>query len=253
MDLKVRTPEGVEFAYVLAGPISRFLAWFIDVLLIAAIGQTIGMALAWLGYLDPAIAQAVIAFTYFVVSFGYSIALEWLWRGQTLGKRLLRLRVIDEQGLRLQFSQVLVRNLLRAVDALPLLYVVGGTAMFLSRRAQRLGDLAASTIVIKNPRLTEPSLAQLGVGKFNSLRDYPHLEARLRHRVSPAEAAIALQSIVRREQFEPAARVAFFEEMAEHFKSIVAFPPEAVEPLTGEQYIRNVVDILFRRATDPTN
>ena len=78
---------------------------------------------------------------------------EWYWRGQTVGKRVLKLRVMDEQALRLEFSQIVVRNLLRFVDFLPGLYLVGGTACVLSRRFQRLGDLAANTIVVRNPEV----------------------------------------------------------------------------------------------------
>jgi hypothetical protein len=92
----------------------------------------------------------------------------------------------------------------------------------------------------------EPDLDQLLAGKFNSLRQHPHLEARLRQQVTPEEARLVLQALVRRDRFEPAARVALFADLAEHFKSIVAFPPEVVEALPDEQYIRNVVDILFR-------
>ena len=177
------------------------------------------------------------------------MATEWAWRGQTIGKRLLRLRVMDAQGLRLQFHQVLLRNLLRFVDMLPALYLVGGLACLFSRRAQRLGDLAANTVVVHSAKYTEPDLDQLLAGKFNSLRQYPHLEARLRQRVSPAEARLALQALVRRDELDPAARVELFAELAEHFKSIVTFPPEAVEAMPDEQYIRNVVDILFRTRT----
>ncbi|MCX7823963.1 MAG: RDD family protein, partial [Verrucomicrobiae bacterium] len=77
----------------------------------------------------------------------------------------------------------------------------------LSPRAQRLGDLAANTIVTRHPALAEPDVDQLMAGKFNSFRDHPHLAARLRQRVSPGEAAIALQALLRRDEFEPAARV----------------------------------------------
>ncbi len=253
MNLTVRTPEGVEFSFLLAGPVTRFLAWLVDIACIIAAGQVIATGLRLLEHVGPSASRSLGVIVSFLLMFAYYIACEWLWRGQTIGKRLLRLRVVDEQGLRLHFMQVVLRNLLRPVDMIPVFFVVGGLACWLSPRRQRLGDLAANTIVIRNPRLTEPDLDQLALGKFNSLRHYPHLEARLRQRVSPEEARLALQAIVRREEFQPAARVAFFEEMAEHFKSIVAFPPEAVEPLTGEQYIRNVVDILFRRTGEPTN
>ncbi|HEX8295044.1 MAG TPA: RDD family protein, partial [Chthoniobacteraceae bacterium] len=194
--------------------------------------------------LDLALGLAVLC--YFVTSIGYGVMTEWFWRGQTLGKRLLRLRVMDMNGLRLEFHQVLMRNLLRFVDLLPWLYAVGGAACLFSRRAQRLGDLAADTVVVHLPRHAEPNVEQLLSGKFNSLRQYPHLEARLRQRVSPAEARLALQAIARRDQLDPAARVQLFRELAEHFREVVVFPPEAVELLPDEQYLRNVVDILFR-------
>ena len=135
---------------------------------------------------------------------------------------------------------------------LPGLYLVGGIACLLSRRAQRLGDLAASTVVVYNLKPAEPDLDQLLAGKFNSLRQHPHLEARLRQRVSPDEARLALQALVRRDELDPAARVTLFSELAEHFKSLVAFPPETIEAMPDEQYIRNVVDILFRsRGAEP--
>ncbi len=123
---------------------------------------------------------------------------------------------------------------------------MGGLACGFSRRAQRLGVIAASTVVVYNPKPAEPDLDQLLAGKFNSLRQHPHLEARLRQRVSPAEARLSLHALVRRDELEPAARVALFSELAEHYKSIVAFPPESVEAMPDEQYVRNVVDILFR-------
>src|SRR5262249_10287845 len=166
------------------------------------------------------IAKAVTLLCYFVLSVGYGMILEWHWRGQTLGKRLLRLRVVDAQGLRLQFSQVAIRNLLRFVDSLPFFYLLGGMACLFSRRAQRLGDFAANTIVVRTPQVAEPDLDQLLAGKYNSLRDYPHLEARLRQRVSPADAGIALQALLRRELLEPAARVELFSEIAQHFKAL---------------------------------
>jgi hypothetical protein len=123
---------------------------------------------------------------------------------------------------------------------------VGGLASFFSRRAQRLGDLAANTVVVYNPKPAEPDLDQLLAGKFNSLRQHPHLEARLRQRVSPDEARLALQALIRRDELDPEPRVALFSELAEHFKSIVHFPPEAIDAMPDEQYVRNVVDILFR-------
>jgi uncharacterized RDD family membrane protein YckC len=245
-ELKIQTPEGITFSFELAGPVLRCLAWIVDLLVIVVISQGLGTLGQIAGVISPDLAMAVSTIGYFVVSIGYGVATEWAWRGQTVGKRLLRLRVMDAQGLRLQFHQVLLRNLLRFVDMLPGLYLVGGLACLVSRRSQRLGDLAANTVVVHSAKYTEPDLDQLLAGKFNSLRQHPHLEARLRQRISPGEARLALQALVRRDELDPAARVELFAELAEHFKSVVTFPPEAVEAMPDEQYIRNVVDILFR-------
>jgi hypothetical protein len=83
-------------------------------------------------------------------------------------------------------------------------------------------------------------------GKYNTLREYPFLGARLRQRVTPREAGIVLQALLRRDILEPQARVSLFEEIAAHFQSMVKFPEEALHGLTDEQYLRNIVDIIYR-------
>src|SRR5438552_15566616 len=244
--LLVHTPEGIVFSLTLAGPVTRFLAWGVDMACIGALSSALGTLLGFLGLLSPDLARGMAVLAGFVIQIGYGIVLEWFWRGQTLGKRLLRLRVMDAQGLRLQFSQIVIRNLLRFIDMLPAFYLVGGIACLLSRRAQRLGDFAANTIVVRDPKIKEPDLDQLLEGKYNSLRDYPHLAARLHQRVSPAEARVALQALLRRDELDAQARVELFADIAAHLRLLVGFPPEAAEGITDEQYVRNVVDILFR-------
>lgn len=249
--LLIRTPEGIVFSQLLAGPMARFAAWGIDLACIVAATMLLNTLIGFLGLVSVDLARAIATLVYFLVSIGYGMATEWYWRGQTVGKRLLRLRVMDAQGLRLQFSQIVIRNLLRFVDMLPAFYLVGGIACLVSRRAQRLGDLAANTIVVRNPRITEPDLDQLLAGKYNSLRDYPHLEARLRQGISPAEASIGMQAVLRRDRLEPQARVELFQEIAAHFRSKVEFPPEATDGITDEQYVRNVLDVLYRTRSSP--
>ena len=247
--LEVRTPEGVVFAQLLAGPITRFLAWLLDLACIGAVVTALGFVLMPLQILSPNLATALGTLAYFIISIGYGVACEWAWRGQTIGKRVFRLRVVDAEALRLHFSQIVIRNLLRFVDSLPFFYFVGGLVCWFNSRCQRLGDLAANTIVIRIPRIAEPDLDQLLAGKFNSLRQFPHLAARLRQEVSPAEAALALQALLRRESIQPVARVELFAEVAAHFRTKVDFPPEATDGVTDEQYLRNVVDVLYRPAT----
>lgn len=248
--LQIRTVEGVVFAQQLAGPVARFLAWFVDACCIAVLMIVVSWASVLLGFLSWNIASAFNAIAYFAISIGYGIVCEWNWRGQTVGKRLFRLRVVDLEGMRLQFNQIVTRNLLRFVDSLPVFYFIGGIVCWFSPKCQRLGDLAANTVVLRNPRVTEPDIDQLLTGKFNSLRQYAHLAARLRQNISPGEAAVAVQALVRRDQFELADRVELFAELAAHFRSKVGFPAEALDGIADEQYIRNVVDVIYRTRTD---
>ena len=90
----------------------------------------------------------------------------------------------------------------------------------------------------------------LAAGKYNSLRSHPHLVARLRQSATPTEAAVALQALLRRDEFEPVARVELFGELAAHFRAKVEFPPEATDGVGDEQYLRNVVDMLYRTRAD---
>jgi uncharacterized RDD family membrane protein YckC len=248
--LRLRTPEGITFALPLAGPVTRLLASLVDFVLVLVVTSLLSIAVAALGWLAPDLARALATVSFFALQLGYPMATEWLWRGQTIGKRLLHLRVVDVQGLKLHFNQIAIRNLLRAVDILPGLYLVGGLAVLLSRRAQRLGDFAANTVVIRIPRLTQPDLEQLLAGKFNSLRTHPHLCARLRQQVSPDEAALALSALLRRDELDPVARVELFRELVGQLRARVEFPPEDIESLADEQYLRNVVDVLYRPKAD---
>jgi uncharacterized RDD family membrane protein YckC len=249
--IEIETPEGVRFSLLLAGPLVRFMAWAIDGCAILGISQTVGRLLPLAGIISADLAQAAYVVLYFAVSIGYGMILEWRWRGQTIGKRLLRLRVMDDQGLHLRFSQVAIRNLMRAVDAAPALYMAGGLACLLSDHARRLGDVAAGTIVVRHPKLPHPDLAQLLEGKFNSMLAYDHLVRRLRQRASPEAAGIAIQALVRRDRLEPEARVEVFRQIASYFRSLAEFPEEAVAQMTDEQYVRDVVEVLSGRMRRP--
>jgi hypothetical protein len=139
-----------------------------------------------------------------VFSIGYAITLEWLWRGQTLGKRLFGLRVVDAHGMRLTFSQVVLWNLLRVFDILPIAYLVGGVAALVSAKGQRLGDLVANPIVIRKTKPAQPDLEQIAPARYNSLASYPHPAARLRSRVKAEAPAIAIRALLQRDTYDPA-------------------------------------------------
>ena len=244
--LIIQTPEGIFFPLRLASPVTRLLAWIIDFLCMAGICMAIGGLLTPFVTISGDVIFGLVTICFFAVQIGYGMATEWFWRGQTLGKRVFKLRVVDDQGLRLRPTQIIIRNLLRSVDSLPVFYLVGGLACLISRRGQRLGDFAANTVVIQIARIEEPDLDQVLPDKYNSFRDHPHLVARLRQHVSPQEATVALQALLRRNELDAQARLDLFHDLAEHFRSISSFPQEATDGLSDEKYVRNTVDILFR-------
>lgn len=245
--LTIRTPEGVAFSMTLASLVSRTLAWSIDAVIIAACVLVIGKISTAIGALSPDSAGAFQMIGGFVVAFGYGILLEWKWRGQTLGKRLFKITVVDARGLPLTFSQVAIRNLLRWVDKLLVLYLVGGVVAILSRRNQRLGDLAAGTVVIRQLETSEPAMDAITSGKYNSFRQYPQLENRLRHALSPDELSICVQALLRRQQLESPSRIGLFDTLATALAERVTFPEEATARLSSEQYVRNAVDSIYRQ------
>ncbi|MEX2578584.1 MAG: RDD family protein [Verrucomicrobiales bacterium] len=257
--LEVRTPEGVSFQIPIASPFSRCLALAIDLAVVVALTilsfQLIGLVqlsvsgIPVLGRLLGDFGNGLMIFLQFSIAVLYGIVAEWLMSGQTVGKRVFKLRVIDERGLSLGFKQIVIRNLFRLLDILPsTFYLLGGFSCLVTKRCQRLGDIAAGTLVIREAALAPPALDQVSVEDENSFAALPHIEARLRQRTTPEEARIALDAVVRRDELEPGPRLAVFAELADHFREIAEFPEEITVGLSDEQYVRNVVGSLFRRA-----
>jgi uncharacterized RDD family membrane protein YckC len=155
----LETPENIEVRFDIAGLGTRFCAIVIDyvpivVLAIALTCLAYFLFSAWLqgptGVLRLIMLFATALFT---VMFAYFLILEWLMRGQTVGKRIIKIRVIRDDGTPVTIHEVFVRNLVRLVDFLPGFYAVGVIFMFPSRLSKRLGDIAAGTIVIKEEQL----------------------------------------------------------------------------------------------------
>ncbi len=257
--LTVRTPEGVTFEIPLASPFSRCLALAIDVAIVLALTILFSQVISFLSMAASGIpvigsvlqdfgAGATI-FLQFLVATCYGMTTEWLWSGRTVGKRLLKLRAIDERGLSLGLKQVIIRNLFRLLDMLPTFYLFGGISCLVTKRCQRLGDIAAGTLVIRETQVSTPALGELLSKDMNSFATLPHLEARLRQRTTPEEARIALDAVTRRNELDPEARLELFSQLAEYFRETAEFPEEITIGLSDEQYVRNVVETLFRRAS----
>ena len=141
---RVATPEGIELTLRLAGPVPRALAWAVDCLLRIAVVFIVMMAVGPLGKAGT----GVTLITAFFVEWLLPAWFETRWNGQTPGKRAFGIAVLNDDGTPVRWPGALTRNLLRAVDFLPLLYGIGLVAMLLNRDFKRLGDLAAGTVVV---------------------------------------------------------------------------------------------------------
>ena len=177
--LIIETPERVPLEFALASIGNRFLAVAIDHFI-----QYVAIILVVLGFLsimgigffedDSSVAGvlqemskwtiAILIIIIFLLFTGYFIFFEWLWNGQTPGKKLLKLRVIREDGRPITLWEAMARNLLRIFDAVPgfvlPVYSIGLIMIFLSSRDQRIGDIFAGTVVIRERTAEAPTFAE---------------------------------------------------------------------------------------------
>jgi uncharacterized RDD family membrane protein YckC len=151
-DLVISTPERVAFQYEIAGIGSRFLAQIIDSLIITVVLIAITILAGALGgiFNSGELALLVEVVLGFILLAGYFLISEAVSNGQTLGKRSQRLRVVGDHGEPLTLGQATIRNLVRIVDFLPLLYGIGMLTLFINGRGKRLGDFAAGTLVVRD-------------------------------------------------------------------------------------------------------
>ena len=175
--LEIETPERVRIRYELAGIGSRFAAGTIDVLLLGFLWVVLGLVLVF----AAGVTQRQIEEEWRVIAlaaWGVALAITWsfylgfelLWDGQTPGKRVMRLRVVSDEGGPAPASAIVVRNVLRVADMLPAVFVhtLGGIVMFVNGRSKRIGDLAAGTVVVQE-REVVLSLDRLPRGVMDEL------------------------------------------------------------------------------------
>ncbi len=154
----VNTPEGISLRLSPAGPVSRMLAWSIDVLIRMAINTVIFTTLAFMG--KTGIGLALILS--FLLEWFYPVYFELYKKGQTPGKKSFNLYVCMENASPITPAASIIRNLLRFVDFLPFFYGFGLISMMLNKRFQRLGDLVASTVVL-HKALEYPAIEEINI------------------------------------------------------------------------------------------
>ncbi|MGH9599471.1 MAG: RDD family protein [Terracidiphilus sp.] len=155
--LNIDTPELVSIEMPLAGIGSRFIALLVDYLIWCAGAFVLGLLfvaiVGSIGAFSRISAQWVVAIAImlvFLVNWGYFTLFEAFWNGRTPGKRVARIRVIQRSGRAIGIFESMARNLVRFVDQFPGFYAVGVIAMFVTKQHQRLGDLAAGTLVVRD-------------------------------------------------------------------------------------------------------
>lgn len=151
-DLAILSPEKTVITYRVAGLGARVLAHFLDLIILVcgltALSALIGMISAFTVNIEW-----VLPMLFTLGPFLYFILLEGLWNGQTVGKKAAGIKVRLADGTPVTFGAALARNLLRPADLLPGTYLVGTIAMFTNPKSQRLGDMAANTIVVYDKRI----------------------------------------------------------------------------------------------------
>jgi uncharacterized RDD family membrane protein YckC len=167
--LNIDTPEQVELEFAVAGIGSRFVAVLLDHLIQAGFYF---VTLFFAAILFGAVANrinllgkwfiAIFIAVNFLLIWGYYTLFEAFWRGQTPGKHVMKLRVIKDSGRQITLFESMSRNLMRIIDYLPAFYLAGVITMLCTKRHQRLGDLAAGTIVVHERSDEQPLLIERG-------------------------------------------------------------------------------------------
>lgn len=177
--LIIETPERVPLHFALASIGNRFLACALDhtIQIVSIIGMIIAFAMITdLSQVGAGVSsasgwvQALLIIVFFLILTGYFAFFEWLWNGQTPGKRLLKLRVIREDGRPIGFWEASVRNLIRSFDMMPApFYSIGLISVFVATRDQRIGDMVAGTVVVREREAEAPAFAKLFAAPVSDL------------------------------------------------------------------------------------
>jgi uncharacterized RDD family membrane protein YckC len=199
--LIIETPERVPLHFALASIGNRFLACAVDhaiqgcAIAIIAIAALIlaNFSAVWDFFTSaPKWIYAVMVILLFLTFSGYFAFFEWIWSGQTPGKRWLKLRVLREDGRPITFWEASVRNLLRSLDMMPApFYSIGLISVFANSRDQRVGDMVAGTVVVREREAEAPEFAQV----FAS----PVSDPALRRSFKPVDFVASLNSLTESE------------------------------------------------------
>jgi uncharacterized RDD family membrane protein YckC len=243
---RILTPEHVPIVLVPAGVGSRFLALIVDFILLTALIAVLAAVLQLA--LPRGIGAAVVTTLGFALTWGYHVYFETRRQGRTPGKRAAGLRVVDGRGLPITVEQSLLRNIVRALDFLPIFYGVGGLCALLDRDRRRLGDILADTLVVRD-RAAASARAEASARatrlaapqRPNALAD-PGTLRRIRHRLTLEERELLLDLCLRADRLGARARYDLMEEVGAHYRRKL----EIDQPhLSAENLVRDLTALAF--------
>ena len=212
------TPEAVRLDLQHAGVGSRFVAQLIDGPIVAIL--TVIAVLAPLPFGEGTVAVLIGVSLAFFVQIAYYALWEGLWDGRTPGKRAVRLRVLRQDGSPITATEALIRNVLRIVDLLPVAGLVGIVAILVTRRDQRIGDLAAGTVVVHEGRAHEPRT--LAVTDLDPPAWAAHLDT---SSIGARDYAVARSYLQRRDELSRSARARLAAQIAGPLRDTVRGVP----------------------------
>jgi len=225
---QIATPEGVELELTLAGLASRFMAEILDaVLILLLVGGLIAVA-ALAGGTGGYVLFSIAVGGALLISVAYHVAFEVLAGGRTPGKRVNDLRVVMEDGAPVGLRASLIRNLVRLVEGPPLWYAPAVVSILVTRRNQRLGDLAGNTLVVREPR--QRRRAAKPQARPHPLAPRSDLAAWDVSAVTQEDLAAVRTFLARRDGFTPAARDGLARDLAARVGAKVAGQPAGLAP-----------------------
>jgi uncharacterized RDD family membrane protein YckC len=236
---EILTPEHVRIRLAPAGLGARFWAWLLDQFLVLGTASLLWMLLAV--FLPAGIALAAAWTFYFFGGLAYMAYGEVRWAGQTLGKKVAGIRVVDGRGLPMALQQSFIRNIARVLDAAPVGYAVGALVCLLDPHGRRAGDLAADTLVITEARPLEYRGQTLSPRRFNTLRT-PRVLGLIRHRISLEEREFLLALCLRADRLAPQTRYDLMEEVGAHYRAKL----QVEDPhLSNENLVLDLTAVLY--------
>jgi uncharacterized RDD family membrane protein YckC len=236
------SPEGVMFETVLAGLGSRLVAAILDTLLQGVLIVALIFLASLADFGNGAVAAAVAIVAAFLVLAGYHIAFETLRHGRTPGKRRAGLRVCSLTGGPVRFWPSTVRNVLRLIDFLPWMYLAGAVCILATKKNQRLGDFAASTIVIREPSRSRRREKKDGLAVEPPLpADHLLWDVAM---ISADDLAIIRSFLSRRNDFVPDARARLASDLASQYRQKVAGGSSELPP---EEFLQQLMVIKMSR------